>query len=464
MQSLPAALPAPPTCPPNGRGKPTCAFVTFGCKINFYETEALRESIVALGYEERTDAEAVDLAVVNCCTVTSTAGAEGVSRVRRLARRNPRALIIVTGCLSAEDRAAMAAIPRVAHIVGNEEKDQIPALIDGAALRRVRDRRSRAIFRLRAERFTGRTRAFLKVHDGCDSFCSYCIIPFLRGKSHSRAHADVIVEARAMVAAGHRELVLTGIHLSQYGKDLPERTTLSELLRTLRGLPGLLRLRLSSIGEGAFTPELLELFATDDAYCPFFHVPLQSGSNSVLERMRRDYTAEEYLRVLDRIRARLPHAMIATDLMIGFPGETAREFDESLATCRRAGFAKMHIFPYSPRSGTRAARFGEHVLPAVKAERVRAARALERELADAERGRRTGSRMRVLIETAGTEHAEGLSREGFAVRVAANPCLPERNEEVEATIAGFAGEVLAAEWQGRHRAATVDGAGPDGAG
>ena len=242
------------------------------------------------------------------------------------------------------------------HVLGNEEKDQIPALLMGRERVPVRGRRSRNIFNLRASRFRGQTRAFLKIHDGCDAFCSYCIIPRLRGKSKSRSLDEVLAEARRFAAAGHRELVLTGIHLSQYGKDLGIVEGLVDLMGAIRAIPGVDRLRLSSIGEGAFTEAFVRSFEEDPGLCPFFHIPLQSGSDRILRQMRRDYDSETFLEVVERVRTRLPRVVIATDLMVGFPGESADDFEASLRVCRAAGFAKIHIFPYSVRPRTPAAR------------------------------------------------------------------------------------------------------------
>ena len=326
------------------------AFVTFGCKINFYDTQAIREAVRELGYEEGPPSEDTDLLVVNSCTVTERAGGKSVAAVRRLARRHPDARILVTGCLTGEDRAALAAMDRVEHVVGNEEKDQIPALIQGAELERITDRRSKNIFRLSASRFENQTRAYLKVHDGCDSFCTYCIIPFMRGKSKSRPVTNVTSEASRFAEAGHRELVLTGIHLSQYGRDLRDGTDLVDLLTSLREIPGVDRVRLSSIGEGAFSPRFLEAFRNDPGLCPFFHIPLQSGSDGVLQRMRRDYTVAEYEAAVARVREALPRSVVATDLMVGFPGETDAEFRRVSRDLSAGGFRQdAHLSLQCPR-------------------------------------------------------------------------------------------------------------------
>lgn len=394
----------------------TCAFVTFGCKINFYDTQALRETILDLGYAEVPPAQPADLYVVNSCTVTGRAGEKSSAAVRRLARKRPDSRIIVTGCMTDEERRELSEVDGVFHVVGNEEKDQIPALLQGVPRQVVKGRGGRQIFRLNAQRFEGRTRAFLKVHDGCDEFCSYCIIPHMRGRSKSRPYQDVIAEAERFAEAGHQELVLTGIHLSRYGRDLDPPTRLIDLLGALVEIPGIERVRLSSIGEGAFSPEMIALFRDDPRLCRFFHIPLQSGSNTVLERMRRDYDVSVYLATIDKIREELPGSVIATDLMIGFPGETEAEFEESLETCRRARFHKMHLFPYSLRPKTRAAQLPGHLGPDVKEERMQRARVVEAELAQQSRGEWVGRSVRVLVEKVSDEYASGLSREGLLVR------------------------------------------------
>ncbi len=428
---------APPVAP-TGSGAATCAFITYGCRLNQYDTQAIREEVLNLGYEEIEGDRNLDLIVVNSCTVTQHSGDKVEGKVRSLAKGNPGATILVTGCLTESDRTRLALIPGVEHLVGNEEKDLIPAIVEGharAGARKVR-RHDRSIFDLGVSTFSGHTRAFIKVQDGCDSFCSYCIIPYLRGASRSRSPADVVAEATRLANAGHREVVLTGIHLREYGGDLDLTDGLVTLLTDLRAIEGIDRVRLSSIGERAFTVPFLELFANDPGLCPAFHIPLQSGSDTVLERMGRDYTQAEYLDTLERVRAALPRATITTDLMIGFPGETEAEFVESLEVCGRSRFLHTHIFPYSVRPRTKAARLPDHVPVEVKTGRVRQARKLAETLAASERNRRVGDRVSVLIEKRGGGEVSGLSREGLRVFIgtdgASRPI--ERGSEVEAVL------------------------------
>jgi len=398
------------------------AFVTYGCKLNQYDTQAIREEVLALGYEESTADRDLDVVVVNSCTVTARAGQKVEARVKAIAKKNPEAKILVTGCLTDEDRNRLRMIPTVQHLVGNEEKDQIPEILFGHRIpgEEKRRRSDRSIFDLGVTHFAGHTRAFLKVQDGCDSFCSYCVIPYLRGASRSRTSQSVVAEAAKLAAAGHREIVLTGIHLRQYAIDLAEDEGLVELLVQLRQVVGIDRVRLSSIGERAFTDRFVSLFKEDPGLCPSFHIPLQSGSDRVLHQMRRDYTAHDFLSTIERIRRDLPSATICTDLMVGFPGESDEDFVESLEVCRRSQFLHVHCFPFSPRPRTRAARMTDQVDRGTIDRRMSEARKLAIAVGRQERDSRVGHTVRVLLERVSSTEACGLSREGLRVSVSTN--------------------------------------------
>jgi threonylcarbamoyladenosine tRNA methylthiotransferase MtaB len=439
---------------PGGR----CAFVTYGCRLNQYDTQAIREELEELGVAEVPEEEgSLDLVVVNSCTVTARAGEKVEARVRALGRRHPEAQILVTGCVTDEDRSRLLELPGVEHIVGNEEKDRIASIVRGVGSpgEERRRRADRSIFRLGVRRFAGHTRAFVKVQDGCDSFCSYCIIPYLRGSSRSRAISDVVEEGRRVAEAGHREVVLTGIHLRQYGRDLGgdgggQQEGLLDLLHALRAIEGLDRVRLSSIGERAFTPRFLEAFAEDGGLCPSFHIPLQSGCDETLRRMGRDYSVEDYLATIEAIRTALPRAAISTDLMVGFPGEDDDEFHRSLETCERAAFSSMHVFPYSPRPRTRAARLPGHVDASVKQERAARARHLAESLGARDHSAEIGSCVDVLVERRGEGLLSGLSREGRRVEiptesVGAEP-PPRRGVELRARVESAGMDRLQARW------------------
>ena len=428
---------------------PNCAFVTFGCKINQYDTQAIREEILDLGYVEKQDAVEVDLVVVNSCTVTERAGEKVEERVRTLIRRNPAASIIVTGCISEDDRQRLELIPEVDHLIGNEEKHRVAEILQGAEMPGGPPRRkSRDIFNLQISGFEGRTRAFLKIQDGCDSFCSYCIIPHMRGSSRSRQQSSIIEEAERLACAGFSEVVLTGIHLRQWGLDLGIRDGLGSLLSHLLAVEGVERIRLSSIGEGAFTDRFLGAFEADPRLCRFFHVPLQSGSDRILQRMRRDYSVKEFMEAMKRIGERLPRAGLATDVIVGFPGETEEDFQRTLDVIEEVGFSQVHLFPYSPRPRTSAARLDLHVDGAVRQQRMQRARALGREVQARQLQQRIGDRVQVLVEkdAASTGSTlEGLSREGFRVAIEGEGvATASRGVEIDALVNGRSGRSLLA--------------------
>ncbi|HIC22670.1 MAG TPA: MiaB/RimO family radical SAM methylthiotransferase [Planctomycetes bacterium] len=342
--------------------------------------------------------------------------------------------------MTEDDRVRLDKIPGVVHLIGNEEKHRIAEVVQGAALLEKKPgRKSRDIFSLEVSGFAGRTRAFLKIQDGCDSFCSYCILPYLRGSSRSREPEAVIDEARRLAAAGFMELVLTGIHLRQWARDLGVEDGLANLLTRLRQIDGIERIRLSSIGEGAFSDSFLRAFGLDEGLCRFFHVPLQSGSDRILERMRRDYTVDEFVAAMERTRDQLPKAVIATDVIVGFPGETEGDFEQTLSIIERLRFQKVHLFPYSPRPRTVAARLDGHLSPEVRQRRMEQARQLCDDVQAAELDRRIGDRVRVLVESV-QQHpdrvtGEGLSREGLRVDIEQRRTgLLRRGTEVAVTI------------------------------
>lgn len=419
----------------------SCAFVTFGCKINQYDTQAIREQVLALGFEEREKAVDLDLVVVNSCTVTAVSGDKVEARVRKLARYNPGAAIVVTGCITDEDRVKLAAIEGVDHVVGNEEKDRIIDLVQSRELPPRKSRRnSQDIFNLEVSGLARRTRAFLKVQDGCDSFCSYCVIPYLRGGSRSRPVDDVLAEARRFARGGIHEVVITGIHLREYGGDLGQGAGLGELLVGLREIEGIDRVRLSSIGEGAFSDRFLDHFSADEGLCRFFHIPLQSGSDAVLQRMGRDYDRQVFLETLEKVKSVLPDCIFATDLMVGFPGETESEFEESLDLCRQAGFLQVHLFPYSVRPRTRASRLPDHLPRALVEDRIRHARKVVQEIKQQQLQQLVGRQVKVLIEKTTDRYSEGLSREGLRVAIPAGK--ESRNQELDVRLEEAQGERL----------------------
>jgi threonylcarbamoyladenosine tRNA methylthiotransferase MtaB len=378
----------------------TFAFLTFGCKVNQYESQALRERFASRGLSEIPPDQGADVVVVNTCTVTETASAEAQRAVRRLARRFPWSEIAVTGCAADSHRAEFLGIPGVRRVVGHDRK---ASLADDPRLGPADTAPS--IFDLSISRFDGHTRAFLKVEDGCDLNCSFCIIPKVRGTARSRPIESAVEEARRLVGNGHREIVLTGVHLGSYGKDLAGRPLLAELVERLLGIPDLGRLRLSSLEANELSDPLLALMAAERRFCPHLHLPLQSGDDEVLRAMRRRYNARQFEAACERARELVPDLGLTTDVIVGFPGESDRNLENTVELCRRAGMHRIHVFPYSRRRGTDAARLPD--LPGrVKKERLHRLEAAAAELTDAFARRFVGREVEVLLENGGgyTEH------------------------------------------------------------
>ncbi len=331
------------------------AFVTYGCKVNQYESQALRESVAGRDWVEVSAENAPDVFVINTCTVTENAYKEAERVVRRLHRNNPAAEFAITGCAADSHREKFLGLPGVRRVITHDEKSALPLLLDDPRLE-IRDLQP-SIFDLKVSRFDGHTRAFLKVQDGCDLNCSFCIIPQVRGPNVSRPLGECVEEAQRLVDHGYREIVITGVHTGSFGKDTLGRHALDALVTRMLEIPGLARVRISSVEVNEIDDALLDVLAAHpDRLCPHFHLPLQSGDDGVLRDMRRRYNTSHYLRAVDRIRARVVDAGITTDVIVGFPTETDEAFERSAEFCRRIGFSRIHIFPYSPRANTDAAK------------------------------------------------------------------------------------------------------------
>lgn len=331
-----------------------------GCKLNLAEMEALGRDLQALGAELVETPEEADLCIFNSCTVTATAAGKSRRRVRQLVRRAPHAQVIVTGCHATQSPEELRTIsPRVL-VVGNPHKEEILALVRA---------RMRAREAARPSRPQGlRTRAFVKIQDGCDNRCTYCVVRIARGPQRSRPLEEVLREVRERVAGGYQEVVLTGVHVGAYGRDLG--TDLPTLVRRILAETQVRRLRLSSIEPHDLRPEFFALWE-DQRLCPHLHLPLQSGSDAVLRRMGRRYTAGQFASWVQAAREAIPDLAVTTDVIVGFPGETEEEFTQTLAFVEAMGFARVHVFPFSPRPGTPAAAMPGHLPPEVVRERHR---------------------------------------------------------------------------------------------
>ena len=352
------------------------AFHTLGCKVNHYETESIWQLFKEAGYDRGNFEKNSDVYVINTCTVTNTGDKKSRQVIRRAVRKNPDAVICVTGCYAQTSPAEIMAIPGVDIVVGTQDRTKLLGLIDEYRSERkpinaVRNiMKNRVYEELDVPAFTDRTRASLKIQEGCNNFCTFCIIPWARGLMRSRDPQEVIRQAQQLVDAGYLEIVLTGIHTGGYGEDLKDYN-LARLLRDLETqVIGLKRLRISSIEASQLTDEVIDVLRNSSTIVRHLHIPIQSGSNSVLKRMRRKYTMEFFAERLDRLREALPQLAITSDVIVGFPGETEEEFMETYNFIRDYKFSELHVFPYSKRTGTPAARMEDQVPEAVKNERV----------------------------------------------------------------------------------------------
>ncbi|MBX3443017.1 MAG: tRNA (N(6)-L-threonylcarbamoyladenosine(37)-C(2))-methylthiotransferase MtaB [Planctomyces sp.] len=372
---------------------PTCRLVTLGCKVNQYETQLVKEALEQHGYREALDGENADLCVVNTCTVTAEGDAKSRKIIRQLARENPGTRTLVMGCYATREPEAVRSLPGVFDVVTDKRELPDVLLREG-----VHDMPSGI------STFDGRKRAYVKVQDGCILKCTYCIIPSVRPGLRSRAPQDIEDEVRRLIDNGHKEIVIAGIHVGHYGVDTTRGRSglppfrLWHLFRQLDRIPGDWRMRLSSIEANEIGGDFIAAAADCEHLCPQFHPALQSGSDSVLVRMRRRYRTSKFLNTIGQLRDRIPDVALTTDVIVGFPGETEAEFQETLATCREAGFMKIHVFPFSPRRGTPAASFPDQVSPEVRKDRVRRLGLLERELATGYYRRWLGRPVEVLVE------------------------------------------------------------------
>jgi threonylcarbamoyladenosine tRNA methylthiotransferase MtaB len=398
---------------------PRVSLYTLGCKVNQYETRDTAAELLRMGYQVVPFGQPADVCVVNTCSVTNEADVKSRAAIRRAGRKGDDPLIVATGCYADIAPAEVGALPGVAAVVPNADKPRLAEIVD-ETLRRS----GRLLFPLAgdeletalpavgdgelvpllaaAEGVLARTRAVIKIQDGCNHFCSFCIIPFARGRLRSRPAAEVLEEARHLAAQGYQELVLTGICIGDYGDERGqprgERDPLAVLLEDLAALPGIDRIRISSIDPADTSQDLIETMARTPEVCPHFHLSLQAGDEEVLRRMRRRYTAGQFRELVQRIYAAMPEAGLTCDVIVGFPGETEAQFAETVRLCEEARFLKIHAFPYSPRTGTSAARWPDDVPPPEKQRRVQELLALSGRLGLEFAQRYLGETAEVLVE------------------------------------------------------------------
>lgn len=354
---------------------PTVAFHTLGCKVNHYETESIWQLFQQAGYEKTDFEQNSDVYIINTCTVTNTGDKKSRQVIRRAIRKNPDAVVCVTGCYAQTSPAEVMAIPGVDIVVGTQDRHKLLPFIEEFQKEREpinavgNIMKARVYEELDVPSFTDRTRASLKIQEGCNNFCTFCIIPWARGLMRSRKPEDVLQQATQLVEAGYKEIVLTGIHTGGYGEDMKD-TSLASLLAELEKVTGLKRIRISSIEASQITDDVIDVIDRSEKVVRHLHVPLQSGSNTVLKRMRRKYTTSFYKERVNRLKKALPGLAVTSDVIVGFPGETNEEFQETFDFIREIGFSELHVFPFSKRTGTPAARMEDQVEDQLKNDRV----------------------------------------------------------------------------------------------
>lgn len=423
-------------------------FLTLGCRVNQYETDALRSRFLERGHELAERPEDADCCVVNTCSVTSEADRKSRQMLRRMARCNPGTIVVAAGC-SAETTDGKVAADIIA---GTKERltivDRAEKLFaEKKALVHETDHARPAVSKKDEYHDFGSVlspegcRAFMKIEDGCDSFCTYCIIPFARGRVSSRSPESCIKEAEYLAQNGFKEIIVSGIHLCSYGKDRGEDImSLASLLKKIDSVDGIERLRLGSLEPISMTDEFIDALAGLKHICPSFHLSLQSGSDTVLKRMNRHYDSKGYASRVKRLRERFPDMSLTTDIIVGFPGETDEEFEETMKFAEEMGFARIHVFPYSLRQGTKAAEM-EQVAPEIKKQREARLLALATELSSKFAGQMTGKEEEVLVEKVTGSSAYGYTRNYVRTEVllASGTSVPAPGDIIRGTVTGSNG-------------------------
>ena len=350
------------------------AFTTLGCKVNLYDSEAMAELFAEKGYEIADFDEVADIYVINTCTVTNFGDKKSRQMIRRARRRNPDSIIVATGCYAQVSPETVAGIDGINIVIGTKDRSKVVEIVENykaeqGVLNAVRDIKGEKEFeRLKVSKLKDRTRAYIKIQEGCNRYCSYCIIPYARGPVRSRKPEDIMDEVKALARNGFKEVVLTGIHVASYGIDLGN-ITLADIIEMVHEVDGIERIRFSSMEPRAVSDEFIERMSKLPKVCEHYHLSLQSGSDTTLKNMNRKYTSEEYAAACERLRKAFPHVAITTDIIVGFPTETEENFKESYDFAKKVKLSKIHVFPYSPKEGTPAAKMRPQVAPEVKNER-----------------------------------------------------------------------------------------------
>lgn len=394
------------------------AFYTLGCKVNQADTASMENLFLRSGHQLVSFDGEADVYIINTCVVTNTGQRKSRQTIHRAIRKNPNALIVVTGCYPQTAAEEVKTIAGVDMIIGNQDRAQIVQLVEERLAHRQTDTldavhkltASTAFEEMAAGDITDKTRAFLKIQEGCNQFCTYCIIPYARGPLRSRSLESIRTETQRLISAGFKEIVLIGIHLGCYGKENPDGPTLYDAVKTVLDVPGVQRLRLGSLESVEVEPRLLTLMQEDARFCRHLHLPLQSGCDKTLQAMNRPYTTAKFKTLLADIKTRVPDIAITTDVIVGFPGETEADFETTCKFAESCGFSKMHIFPFSARKGTPAEKFAGAVTEAVKKERADILGRIDETMHKAFLQAMVGQNAEVLFEQpAGEDYFEGLT-------------------------------------------------------
>ncbi|HSW86530.1 MAG TPA: tRNA (N(6)-L-threonylcarbamoyladenosine(37)-C(2))-methylthiotransferase MtaB [Rhabdochlamydiaceae bacterium] len=375
---------------------------TLGCRTNQYESQAYADQLKKMGFSEAGEGEEAEVCIVNTCTVTESADSSSRHQIRLLAKQNPNSQVVVTGCLAERAPEEMDRIQGVSVVVPNQKKEHLLSFVFP----------DEPIPEFSIEHFSAHTRAFVKIQDGCNSYCTYCIIPYVRGRSRSRKMHDILEEIKKLVANGYKEVVLTGINIGDFDgapEEMEKPVRLSELVRAVDQIEGIERIRISSIDPDEVDEDLADAVLNSNKTCPSMHIVLQSGSNVILKRMNRKYTRQIFLETVERLKGAHPDFTFTTDIIVGFPGETAEDFNETLQVMQEVKFAKVHMFPYSERKRTRAALYPNKVPQEIIQDRKQKVLRASEKTAFELREKYIGRKMKVLLETESSTSAGYLA-------------------------------------------------------
>lgn len=427
----------------------TVAFTTLGCRVNQYDTDAMRGLFIQSGYTPVDFDEKADIYVINTCSVTNMGERKSRQLIRKAKRTNEDAYIIVTGCYAQLAPEAIATIDGVNLVIGTNNRHRVVELVEQlestekqiSIVRNIMEQATFEEMPLYGNEID-KARAFMKIQEGCNNYCTFCIIPYTRGKLKSRRVEDIVKEAKRLVEHGYHEIVLTGIHLGNYGIELLEKPNLAHVVKALLEIPGLERIRLGSIESVEVSEELVDLMAKDPRFCTHLHLPLQAGSDHILKLMNRHYNLQEFKDLIARLRSRIPGLAITTDIIAGFPGETDEDFEETMRTVEEIGFTHIHAFPYSKREGTPAATMEDQVPEAVKKTRVALLNSLGQKGLQKFAEQMIGKPAEILIEREEDGYYLGFTNEYIHGKIKKGTPAHDVGTIIGGTVTAFDGETL----------------------